>query len=91
MNKFLGKPLQNLKVAENDWAGSVAYLDNLDYSHNQQQLEGFSIWLNGFIASEKFIAAAAQFIELQHKYNNENEFEKRSRLSDQISLLQSNF
>lgn len=91
LDKFLGKPLQNLKISENDWAGSIAYLDNLDYSHRQANLADFSVWLNDFMDSEKFKAAATRFIELKNKLKNENEFEKRGSLLDQISLLQNDF
>ncbi len=91
LDKFLGKPLQNLKIAENDWAGSIAYLDNLDYSHRQPNLADFSVWLNDLMDSEKFIAAATRFIELKDKLKNENEPEKRGSLLDQVSLLQNDF
>ena len=91
LDKFLGKPLQNLKISENDWAGSIAYLDNLDYSHSQPHLADFSVWLNNFISSERFTTAATRFIELKTKLTNENEFEKRGSLLDQISLLQNDF
>lgn len=91
LNKFLGKPLQNLKISENDWAGSTAYLDNLDYSHNQPNLADFSVWLNDFINSEKFIVAAIRFIELKNKLNNENEVKIRGELLDQIDALQNEF
>ena len=91
LDKFLGKPLQNLKIAENDWAGSIAYLDNLDYSHRQAILADFSVWLNDLIDSEKFIAAATRFIELKNQYNNEKEVRIRGKLSDQIDALKNDF
>lgn len=91
LDKFLGKPLQNLKVAENDWLGSLAAIQNLIYSHKQQQLEDFSTWLNAFINLEKFMKATDRFIELQTQLNSEDKVEIRRELLNQISLLQSDF
>lgn len=91
LDKFLGKPLKNIAIAEHNWLGSLAAIEKLRYSHRQPHLEDFSIWLNDFIESDKFIVAANRFVALNTQLNNEREVKKRGKLLNQIGALKSNF
>lgn len=89
---FFGRQVTKIEK----WEGSILetqdYADNhFCYSDKQDNLSDFSKWLDGFIASEKFITLSNKYLDIQKRLKNEQDtvtrhylVERERRLADEL-------
>lgn len=81
LDKFLERPV----IPLDKWEGSNLevidfVMDHFDYNLKQENLSGFSEWLDEFTKTERFISLAAKYIDIQKRLKNEKDMETREYL-----------
>jgi hypothetical protein len=91
IDKFLGKELLNFDKYEGSNWEFVELLNEVPYSHEQEELQDFVDWLNQFVTSDKFYKIANEFIEISKQLKIEPVGKKRSLLVNRQSHLLDNY
>jgi hypothetical protein len=90
-DKFFGRAIVPIDKYESSNVNIPGFTDYFRYSSSQAELSVFSHWLEGFIQTERFLAASAKFIEIEKKLNTEDDDEMRYYLVRQAEQLQERF
>jgi hypothetical protein len=87
-DKFFERPIKPIEKWEGSNLESAGYaISYFNYSHQQENLRDFALWLEEFTRTEKFLSASKKYIEILVLLNSERDVEKITELSREIDQL----
>ena len=90
-DKFFDRPIVPVDKYENSNIDIPAFADYFDYSCKQPDLTDFSVWLDSFTKTEKFVATSQKFVDIYKQLKTENDTETRHYLIKQARQLEEKF
>lgn len=91
-DKFFGRQIIEIDKYENSNLDVAEFAINyFDYSHKQENLQDFALWLDEFTKTEKYVQLTNQYIEIFKRLKNEPDIKKRRVLLNRAYKLEGEF
>lgn len=87
-NIFLGKQVAIFDKMDDSCLVTGEFLNSqLSYNKKQSSLTDFSVWLEKFTATDKFVLLSRKYLDIQKQLSTERDIERRQYLFQQESQL----
>ena len=90
-DKFLGREIMQIDKFEGSNLETPEFANYMKYLSSQVELKDFSLWLENYIATDKFQKLSTTYIEIYKKLKTEKDRETRGNLIDQVAQLRKEF
>jgi hypothetical protein len=90
-DKFLGREIMQIDKFEGSNLETTEFANYMKYLSSQVELKDFSLWLENYIATDKFQKLSTTYIEIYKKLKTEKDRETRGNLIDQVAQLRKEF
>ena len=87
-DKYFGRNIIPIEKYEYSNVSTAEFVQYFTYSSEQVELTDFSEWLMQFENSERFLTTKEKYIEINKQLSNEDDYETRIYLLNQINQLQ---